>query len=51
LQWQHIDARESKGGKKPSNDLRSFSNGGGDRRDVATTFMGIALKFDGKNKK
>jgi hypothetical protein len=48
LQWQHIDARESRGGKKPNNGVRSFSNGGGDRRDIATTFMGIALKFGKK---
>ncbi len=42
--------KESRGGKKPSNDVRSFSNGGGDRRDVATTFMGIAQKFGEKKK-
>ncbi len=50
LRSQHIDARESRGGKKPNNDVRSFSNGGGDRRDVATTFMDVALKFGKKEK-
>jgi hypothetical protein len=36
---KHLDVRESRAGKKPNNDVRSFSHGGGDKRDVASYYF------------